>query len=245
MSVFPMSAYLPRRQRMRYGTRTLNSSPPPSVTVALSATVAHALESIHGSGPVEDNLFANQTMRMHMRLEGLSTNARARDRETMFLLLENSSFGYPGTDGTLFSNYVAYCLNRNPAVSIICAHPLHPFTRPERLVILLCSFCWAFYLSSFMRFAVVRNQYWVVRYTILALLVIPYEILIRVIAVCACVQYDDSEQGMRKRRLWQRSGHFTLLIVMCLNLVWVVFGACYCMFQMCCFMCAIFGQFSH
>lgn len=207
-------------------------------------------------------------MRMHARLQGLSAAARLADRETMFLLLENRSFGYPGTDGgtarggregmtariagaapraasppipppperappppvsclpfplsvpgTLWSNYVAYCLNRHPLISIVCAHPLHPFTRPERFVILLCSFCWAFYLNSLMHFPAIRSQHWVVRYTILALLVIPYEILIRVVAVCSCVQYDDSEHGQKKRRCFQASGHLTLFFVVCLNLV--------------------------
>lgn len=204
----------------------------------------------------EKELFTNQTRRIHARLVGLQGAAREADRDAMFLLLENRSYGYPGTTGTLWSNFLAYCLNRHPLISIVCAHPLHPFTRPERAVILLCSFCFvrpsrlepergaggrgrgspccalpaaahraqAFFLSTFMKFPSVRAQPLLVRYTILAALVIPYEIFIRVIAVCACVQYDDSERGERKRRFVQRSGHCTLFIIMMLNVVWVLFG---------------------
>ena len=49
--------------------------------------------------------FSNQQIRMERHLTMLSPEARSRDRECMMVLLENRSFGYPGTDGSFWSNY--------------------------------------------------------------------------------------------------------------------------------------------
>lgn len=158
------------------------------------------------------------------RKEELSPEDVQRDRELMFLLLENRSFGYPGTDGTLLSNYVAYCLNRHPLLSIVTAHPLHPFTRAERLVVLTCSFCWAFLVKAMMHREPLISQPWYFFYTILALLVLPYEYLIRAFAVCSCFQYDHSEVGHRRRRAWLCCGRFVLALLTLFNIAFLSYG---------------------
>ena len=68
--------------------------------------------------------------------------SKKRIRIKARLLLENRSFGYPGTDGRLFSNYMAYLMNRHPLLSIFFCHPHHPFTKGERIVVLWCSIFW-------------------------------------------------------------------------------------------------------
>jgi len=136
------------------------------------------------------------------RSDELTPADAQRDRDLMFLLLENRSFGYPGTDGTLLSNYVAYVLNRHPLISILTAHPLHPFTRAERLVVLTCSFCWAFLVKAMMHREPFVDTPWYVFYTVLALLVLPYEVLIRVLraALRAAAQRREGALSRRARR---------------------------------------------
>ena len=110
----------------------------------------------------------------------------AVDKECMLLLLRNCSYGYPNTDGTLWSNYKAYVLNRHPLLSIVTAHPLHPFSHAERLVVLVCSFCWAFFVNAMMSLTYSRFcggdslgdcglERKLLALVILALLIIPYE----------------------------------------------------------------------
>jgi hypothetical protein len=147
-----------------------------------------------------------------------------RDRDLMYLLLENRSFGYPGTNGTLLSNYLAYCLNRHPLISILTAHPLHPFTRPERLVVLTCSFCWAFLVKAVMHAEPLIDTPWYVFYTVVALLVLPYEVLIRSAVVCSCLQYDDSLEGHARKRRWLLCGRCVLAVLTLINLAWLSWG---------------------
>jgi hypothetical protein len=158
------------------------------------------------------------------RRDDLSEQDAQCDRDLMYLLLENRSFGYPGTDGTLLSNYVAYCLNRHPLLSILTAHPLHPFTRAERLVVLTCSFCWAFLVKAMIHHQPLGVMPWYVFYTVVALLVLPYEVLIRVFAVCACVQYDESERGHVRRRRWLRCGRVVLGTLTAINVAMLSYG---------------------
>lgn len=180
-------------------------------------------------GPADESqLFGSPKKRISAWLsehrEELSKADIQRNRDLMLLLLENRSFGYPGTNGTLLSNYLAYCLNRHPLISIVTAHPLHPFTRSERTVVLTCSFCWAFMVKALMHTAPLTDKPWYVFYTVLALLVLPYEVLIRTFAVCSCVQYDDSEKGDRRRRAWLCCGKVVLGTLTAFNLGFLAYG---------------------
>ncbi len=56
-------------------------------------------------------------------------------------------YGYPKTDGSVFSNYLSFMLQQHPLLSICCAHRLHPFSRQKRLVVLFCVLAFAFFIS--------------------------------------------------------------------------------------------------
>lgn len=59
-------------------------------------------------------------------------------------------YGYPGTKGTIMSNYIQFVLNRHPLLGLFCHHRQHPFKTKLRVVVFLLSLSFAFCLSVFM-----------------------------------------------------------------------------------------------
>lgn len=59
----------------------------------------------------------------------------------------NLVFGYPGTDGGIFSNYRQYVKNNHPLLSICLASPLNPFGRKERILVFLNSLFFAIFVT--------------------------------------------------------------------------------------------------
>jgi hypothetical protein len=56
-------------------------------------------------------------------------------------------YGYPGTDGTWFSNYKNYVRHNHPLFSLLCAHRLHPYSLRNRFVVFVCLVMFAVTLS--------------------------------------------------------------------------------------------------
>jgi hypothetical protein len=52
-------------------------------------------------------------------------------------------YGYPNSCGGRCSNMFFYVLYNHPILSIIFVHPAHPFTRQQRLIVFMCSVCFA------------------------------------------------------------------------------------------------------
>ena len=75
------------------------------------------------------------------------------NRATIKLLMRGMpvpcTFGFPGTNGTVWSNYREFVKQFHPSISIKGAHPLHPFTRKERLVVFLCTVAFNALWSAF------------------------------------------------------------------------------------------------
>lgn len=46
-----------------------------------------------------------------------------------------------------WGNFREWAKNQHPVLSMWMAHELHPFTRAERLSVLLCYLCWAFFIT--------------------------------------------------------------------------------------------------
>ena len=65
------------------------------------------------------------------------------DRATVALLMRGmplpATFGFPGTDGGVLSNFVGFVKNFHPCISIFTVHPLCPFSARERFVVFVCS----------------------------------------------------------------------------------------------------------
>lgn len=119
--------------------------------------------------------------------------------ETITLLMRGMplpcTYGFPGTNGTMSSNYVQFVYNFHPLISIFTAHPLHPFTRKERFVVFVCSVAfnmlWSTYLA-FHRNKVVdltddRRDFaglWFL--TTKHICIVLYAVLIRQLVICPC-----------------------------------------------------------
>jgi hypothetical protein len=57
------------------------------------------------------------------------------------------AYGYPGTDGTFFDNYVNFVFDQHPLIGLVCHHKLHPFQTKHRIAIFLCLLGFSFAIS--------------------------------------------------------------------------------------------------
>jgi len=75
------------------------------------------------------------------------------DRATVALLMRGMplpvTFGFPGTDGGVWSNLREFVGLFHPFVSIFRVHPLCPFSAKERLVVFFCSVAFNFLWTAF------------------------------------------------------------------------------------------------
>mmetsp|Transcript_24479 Transcript_24479/g.35995 ORF Transcript_24479/g.35995 Transcript_24479/m.35995 type:complete len:428 (-) Transcript_24479:225-1508(-) len=62
-------------------------------------------------------------------------------------LLSQRVFGYPGTDGSVSSNYFQFIRNRHPLLGLFAHHRLHPFKTKLRVIVFLCTLSFAFVLT--------------------------------------------------------------------------------------------------
>lgn len=56
-------------------------------------------------------------------------------------------FGYPGTTGTLFSNYKHFVMNNHPLLSMLLLHPKNVYSRKQRLIVYLNALFFALFVS--------------------------------------------------------------------------------------------------
>jgi hypothetical protein len=56
-------------------------------------------------------------------------------------------YGYPGSQGTIWSNYRKYVFNQHPFLSLCCLHPKHVYSRKQRLIVYFDALCFAIFLS--------------------------------------------------------------------------------------------------
>ena len=88
-----------------------------------------------------------------MALARAAREADLANAEVMQLLLRGmptpASFGFPGSDGTLWSNWLYFVMNNHPLFSACFAHELHPFTRFERALVYVCSVIFSWILNRF------------------------------------------------------------------------------------------------
>ncbi|CAM9482562.1 unnamed protein product [Ectocarpus sp. 12 AP-2014] len=71
----------------------------------------------------------------------------AQQNRIVQMLLQGKTYGLPGSDGKMWSNFREWAKNQHPVLSMCFAHELHPFSRTERLSVLLCYLCWAFLIT--------------------------------------------------------------------------------------------------
>ena len=71
----------------------------------------------------------------------------SNENSVIRFLLSERVFGYPGTDGSVLSNYKHYVFNSHPLLSIFFMHRQHPFERKKRIIVFLCTFAFTIFMS--------------------------------------------------------------------------------------------------
>lgn len=46
-----------------------------------------------------------------------------------------------------WTNFREWAKNQHPVLSMFFAHELHPFSRTERMSVMMCYLCWAFFIT--------------------------------------------------------------------------------------------------
>ena len=171
------------------------------------------------------------------------------DRETVQLLMRGmpipAVFGFPKTNGGMLSNYVAFVKHMHPLVSVITVHPLCPFSKRERLVVVICSVAFNFLWSEVFTYHTFRmeealerafNKDWQVRQTLFLIknvVTILYAVVIRQIVICPCLyapvireachegEMSEDELKVRANRLakWKRRGDRVVVLLLVFHLL--------------------------
>lgn len=108
------------------------------------------------------------------------------------LLARRKVYGLPGTMGDFKTNFIECLKNEHTVASIWLAHPLHPFSRNERIFYLANTMCFVFMIAAFTS----SVNGWV-SILVTVFLVIPYKSLARTVLECPCFYtggYDESAE---------------------------------------------------
>ena len=179
------------------------------------------------------------------------------DRETVQLLMRGmpipAVFGFPKTNGGMLSNYVAFVKHMHPLVSVITVHPLCPFSKRERLVVVICSVAFNFLWSEVFTYHTFRmeealerafNKDWQVRQTLFLIknvVTILYAVVIRQIVICPCLyapvireachegEMSEDELKVRANRLakWKRRGDRVVVLLLVFHLLLIFLTIAY------------------
>jgi hypothetical protein len=110
-------------------------------------------------------------------------------------------------------------------------HPLHPFTSKERVVCLFCSFCWGCAVNALLSVDPIATWGIAWQYSLIALLILPYEVLIRVLVICPCCHTRtagcgkaDTPCAQTCRKTWIWTGWGTAMLITFTHLMWLLYA---------------------
>lgn len=69
------------------------------------------------------------------------------ENELIRFFVSERVYGFPSTNGKIFSNYISYFFNNHPFFSIFLTHSKNPYTKWKRFLIFLCTLFFAISLS--------------------------------------------------------------------------------------------------
>ncbi|RYH27868.1 hypothetical protein EON65_12865 [archaeon] len=96
--------------------------------------------------------FRNRLLRIEQSVDNYSDSSVhciSEDKENAVIrfLLSKRVFGYPGSTGSMWSNYKHFVYNNHPFLSICCLHSKHTYNCRERIVVFFNVLCFAIFLS--------------------------------------------------------------------------------------------------
>eukprot|EP01038_Epipyxis_sp_PR26KG_P006338 gene6338-8726_t len=77
-----------------------------------------------------------------------------KTNEVVRFFLSGRVYGYPGTDGTVTSNYIAYTRNEHPLLGLLFIDWNHPFVRKDRIIV----YCNALAFAVFVSFVLTETE---------------------------------------------------------------------------------------
>mgnify|MGYP001162823070 CR=1 FL=1 len=174
------------------------------------------------------------------------------DRETVRLLMRGMplpvTYGFPHTDGGLFTNFDGFMRNFHPLLSVWMVHPLCPFSGRERFVVFVCSVAFNFLWTACTTYnerRVERNVadllqcqgacFWWVYFIVKHTVTVVDAVLIRQLVICPClyrpvIELACEEQGWghettqelflraKKLRHWKVRGDKVILALLLTHL---------------------------
>lgn len=71
------------------------------------------------------------------------------ENQIIRFLLSERVYGFPYSDGTVFSNYKHYVFNNHPFISIFLVNSAHPYNRKRRIIVFLCTLAFVMVASYY------------------------------------------------------------------------------------------------
>jgi len=127
---------------------------------------------------------------------------------------------------SLSSDFAFYVFNEHPLFSIFFAHPQHPYSRKERLVVAVCSLALSFFLTAATPFVVRDHDRFGKLYTLFVapLVMLFWDTALMKAARCRCVQ--DTTVNPKVRHAVEAIGRAVLAWALMASMV-LLFGGIY------------------
>mmetsp|Transcript_2852 Transcript_2852/g.5263 ORF Transcript_2852/g.5263 Transcript_2852/m.5263 type:complete len:268 (+) Transcript_2852:232-1035(+) len=137
------------------------------------------------------------------------------DLDTCLAVMAMSKvFGNPGTDGTYMSNYRFFVVNKHPVLGIFMCHPLHPYSRVERVFGLFSVTMWSLFV------AVLLDSVWYTtfeetweRVAINSALIIPVDIITYQLLCQPMCQNKNRTWCYKNKDRCSGLGHFVYAVI--------------------------------
>ena len=76
------------------------------------------------------------------------TGKQIWEHDLCAFFVQRRKYGFPNSNGSFSSNLWEWIKQEHPLISTFCANKVHPFSGKERVLVLWCSFAFAFFLSA-------------------------------------------------------------------------------------------------
>eukprot|EP00466_Bigelowiella_natans_P011104 jgi/Bigna1/83198/fgenesh1_pg.103_\ len=132
------------------------------------------------------------------------------------MLKSKRVYGLPGTNGSFYSNFVAYSHQNHILLAMWYAHPQHTFSRKDRNVYFLNSILWLFFVTALFSLSIGNSS---LSSLLSATFGLVYDaILLRLLNCKLC--YKSAVWEERSSRV----GHFVVSVLSLGNILWLIFG---------------------
>jgi hypothetical protein len=133
------------------------------------------------------------------------------------MLVMGKVYGNPGTDGSWWSNFKFFVLNKHPILGIFYAHHEHPFSRKERLAALFATTCWTLCVASYLNNNNFESMNVYARIFLNSALTLPVGFFIYQILAMPTCQNKRWPRMYAMRERCESAGHFIMFFIILLS----------------------------